>query len=150
MSDTYDQLIQSKVIPIKTHGFEPDAFKAPLFDFQQIAVRFALRQGRAALFEECGLGKTIQQLEWARHVEDRTCKPVIILAPLAVAAQTIAEGKHFGIEVKHARELEDIGSRGIYITNYDRVDKFEGVFSELGGVVLDESSILKNLSLIHI
>lgn len=146
MSDTYDQLIQSKVIPIKTHGFEPDAFKAPLFDFQQIAVRFALRQGRAALFEECGLGKTIQQLEWARQVEDRTCKPVIILAPLAVAAQTIAEGKHFGIEVKHARELEDIGSRGIYITNYDRVDKFEGVFSELGGVVLDESSILKNFT----
>ncbi len=146
MKDTYDKLIESKVIPVKSHGFEPDAFHAPLFDFQQIAVRFALRQGRAALFEECGLGKTIQQLEWARQVEDRTCKPVIILAPLAVAAQTIAEGKHFGIEVKHARELEDVSSRGIYITNYDRVDKFEGVFSELGGVVLDESSILKNFT----
>ena len=143
MSD-YDTLIQSKVVTVQRHGFEPEAFKAPLFDFQQIAVRFALRQGRAALFQECGMGKTIQQLEWALQVERHTCKAVLILAPLAVAAQTVAEGANFGIEVKQAREIEDIGSRGIYVTNYDRIDKLEDVFAELGGVVLDESSILKN------
>lgn len=142
----YDALIIAKIIEVKRHGFEPVEFVAPLMDFQRIAVNFALRQGRAALFEECGLGKTLQQLEWSRQVEIHTGKPILILAPLAVAAQTVAEGKRFGIAVTHVREPEEIKARGIYVTNYDRLDKFEGVFADIGGVVLDESSILKNFN----
>lgn len=115
-----------------------------LFDFQRYCVNRALKVGRFALFEDCGLGKTLQQLEWAKHVSDHTNKPVLILAPLGVVSQTIQEGIKFGYNVSEIGiTVFDIGlPAGIYITNYENL---ENIDTELfGGVVLDESSILKN------
>lgn len=109
-----------------------------LFPFQKFCVQRALEAGRYAFFHDCGLGKTIQQLVWADEVSRYTGKPVLILAPLAVKGQTIAEGKKFNIEVSL------YGSGNIQISNYDQLDNIDtSIFS---GVVLDESSILKNFN----
>lgn len=114
---------------------------AGLFPFQRDLVSWALRRGRCAIFADTGLGKSRMQLEWARHVAAHTGQRVLILAPLAVAAQTVAEGASIGVPVALCREAEDMRP-GVNITNYDRVHKFspEG----LGGLVLDESSIIKH------
>ena len=97
--------------------------------------------GKFALFEDCGLGKTIQQLEWADKVSKHTQGTVLILAPLAVISQTIEEAKKFGYSI---REYEDDCEKGIYITNYDNLENIDA--SLFSGVVLDESSILKNFA----
>ncbi len=142
---TYDDFLASKAIVAEPCGFdvEESALNPALFPFQQHAVRWALRRGRAALFEECGLGKTLQQLEWARHVAERTRQPVLILAPLAVAGQTVREGKRFGIDVRYARTPDEFGDGWIAITNYERLPRWLGDVGRFAGVVLDESSILK-------
>jgi hypothetical protein len=109
-----------------------------LFDFQSDIVAWALRKGRAAIFADCGLGKTLMQLEWAVHIPGR----VLILAPLAVAQQTIREGDKFGIKVHYARRHKDTHTdTHITITNYEMLDHFDP--SQFSGIVLDESSILK-------
>lgn len=107
-----------------------------LFPFQRDLVSWALRRGRAAIFADTGLGKTRMQLEWARHIGD-----VLVLAPLAVAAQTAREGATIGVGVTACREASDVRP-GINITNYDRLHKFDP--SRFRGVVLDESSIIKH------
>lgn len=115
-----------------------------LFDFQKYCVKRALQAGKFALFEDCGLGKTIQQLEWAKQVCTKTNKPVLILAPLGVVPQTIKEGDKFGYKVNEVSLTvfdQDL-AEGIYITNYDNLDNIDTYL--FGGVVLDESSILKN------
>jgi DNA modification methylase len=107
-------------------------------------VKRALAAGKFALFEDCGLGKTIQQLEWSQKVCERIDKPVLILAPLAVISQTIKEGVKFGYLVTELAETnfgEDLDT-GIYITNYDNMEHIDAY--HFGGIVLDESSILKN------
>lgn len=139
----YDELINAKLRTVKSCGFEPMEIHAPLFEWQKIVVRWAIKQGRAALFEECGLGKTLQQIEWARQVSIHTSGPVLILCPLAVAEQTVNEGKKFGIEINHVRQPEDV-KMGVNITNYERLHLFDEV--EFAGVVLDESSILKSFN----
>lgn len=144
----YEQFIKGKTVSAKSHGFEPAlALNPSLFEWQGMVVRWAIRQGRCALFEDCGLGKTLQQLEWARHVEDYTLAPVLILCPLAVASQTIAEAKRFGLpEVIQVKSADEIGERGIYICNYDKLDKIEPAIPRISGVVLDESSVLKSFT----
>lgn len=113
-----------------------------LFDFQRHIVKTALRKGRYAIFADCGLGKTLMQLEWAHHVTKHTNKPVLILAPLAVSGQTINEGKKFGINIeKWTNDYVD-GFSGIFITNYEQLENID--CSCFSGIVLDESSILKN------
>jgi len=112
------------------------AFNSKLFSFQQKVVRWALRRGRAAIFADCGLGKSFMQLEWARHLPGE----VLILTPLAVAQQTVEEGRRFGIPCAYATTAQQITER-ITITNYERLENFEA--SRFCGVVLDESSILK-------
>ena len=112
-----------------------------LFPHQRDAVAFLLGLGRGAAFLDTGLGKTLVELEWARVVAVHTGKPVLVLAPLAVAQQTKREGARFGIQVTHAREAADIGP-GINVINYERLDRLDT--SIFGGVVLDESSILKS------
>lgn len=107
-----------------------------LFPFQHDIVRWALRRGRAAIFADCGLGKTLMQLEWAKHLPGRT----LILTPLAVAQQTVREGEKFGIPVVYARDGADSGAK-ITVTNYEMLEHFDP--TEYVGVVLDESSILK-------
>lgn len=109
-----------------------------LFDFQKFIVKRALKAGKYAIFADCGLGKTLMQLEWANQVYNHTKKPVLILAPLAVSGQTIKEGKKFGIEISK------YGSGNIQITNYEQLENIDcNLFS---GIVLDESSILKNFT----
>jgi DNA modification methylase len=139
----YDDFIKSKVKRVLPQGFNPKPIHAPLFDWQKHVVEWAIRQGRAALFEDCGLGKTLQQLEWARQVAEHTGGAVIILTPLAVAAQTLAEAHKFGIDARIVKQPEQVAP-GINITNYEKLDLFDDC--EFAGVVLDESSILKNFS----
>lgn len=143
--ETYEQFIAGKEQLTEDYGFDVslDALPEVLFDFQRDIVRWALAKGRASIFADCGLGKTLMQLAWADQVYKRTDNPVLILAPLAVAAQTAAEGKRFGIDAVVVEHSEDVIS-GINITNYDKLDRFDtSVFT---GVVLDESSILKSFT----
>lgn len=107
-----------------------------LFPFQRDIVVWALRKGRAAIFADTGLGKTLMQLEWARLTGQRT----LIIAPLAVAQQTIREAQKVGLNVTYARDMASVEG-GLTITNYEMADRFDP--SEFGAVVLDESSILK-------
>jgi len=139
----YDKFIAAKERKHIACGFEPMEIKAPLFEWQKHVVQWAVRQGRAALFEDCGLGKTLQQLEWARQVHEYTNLPILVLTPLSVASQTIEEAAKFGIMATHAKDAPDI-SNGINVTNYEKLEHFQDV--EFGGVVLDESSILKNFT----
>jgi len=136
---TYAEFLEAKSQGHGDAGFESEP-AAILYPFQRDIVSFATRKGRAAIFADCGLGKTPMQLEWARQVHERTGKGVLILAPLAVAAQTVREGAKFGIEATRAREYADIGP--ITVTNYERLGRF--VEHDWAGVVLDESSILKS------
>jgi DNA modification methylase/superfamily II DNA or RNA helicase len=139
---SYAALIEKKRIRQEPTGFDipPSDLNAMLFDWQKRVVGWALKRGRAAIFADCGLGKTPMQLEWAHRVHLHTGRPVLVLAPLAVAAQTQREGVKFGIDVTVCRESSDIRP-GVNVTNYERLDKFTA--SDFGGLVLDESSILK-------
>lgn len=141
---SYDELIAKKVKRPLAHGFEPLPMNSNLFDWQKLIVEWAVRQGRCALFEDCGLGKTLQQLEWARQVCQHTGGSVLILTPLAVSDQTQRESCKFGIQSCLASCDEDITSPGIWITNYEKLDKFD--CGQFAGVVLDESSILKSFT----
>lgn len=141
----YDQFVAAKMRRPMPHGFEPAEITAPLFDWQKHIVEWAVRQGRAALFEDCGLGKTLQQLEWARQVVNQTKRPVLILTPLAVAHQTEREAARFGYSACVCRDWSDRpAGKNIVITNYERLEHFDP--KAFGGVVLDESSILKNFT----
>lgn len=141
--EKYNEFLETKKTQKIVSGFQvEDADLNPiLFDFQKYCVKRALEVGKFALFEDCGLGKTIQQLEWADKVSKHTQGAVLILAPLAVISQTIEEAKKFGYSV---REYDEDCERGIYITNYDNLENIDA--SLFRGVVLDESSILKNFA----
>lgn len=143
MISDYDAFIAGKATRSEVLGFHPSFLPDCLYPFQRAVVEWAVHLGRACLFEDCGLGKTLQQLVWARNVRDHSGKPVLILCPLAVAQQTVKEGERFGIHVNHAHQPEDIID-GINITNYERIELFEESVSKFSGVVLDESSILKS------
>lgn len=134
----YATFIESKRPTVTPTGLATvPALHPKLFPFQRDIVAWALRLGRAAIFAECGLGKTFMQLEWARHVPGR----VLVVAPLAVSAQTVEEGLAFGVAVNYARSQSEVAP-GITITNYEMIEEFDA--SKFTGVVLDESSILKN------
>jgi DNA modification methylase len=137
----YQDFLAAKAPVTQPAGFEPGPVHPALYPWQADVVRWALRLGRAAIFADCGLGKTFMQLEWARQVAEHTSRPVLILAPLAVSGQTVREGAKLGIEVKYCRTSADVGAEPIAITNYERLEAFDA--SVFSGVVLDESSILK-------
>jgi len=138
----YDKFLNRKVMDSTKDGFDTKGELNPmLFDWQKDVTRWAIKIGKAALFEACGLGKTPQQLEWAKHIHEHTNKNILILAPLAVSLQTKKEGVKFGIDVNICRSQKDV-KPGINITNYEMVDKFDA--SKFVGIVLDESSILKS------
>lgn len=137
----YEDFLKEKDIVDRRTGFEPTDINPMLYDFQAVITRWACRRGRAAIFADCGLGKTPMQLEWANQVYKHTGKPVLILAPLAVSKQTKREGEKFGVNVQICESQIDI-INGINITNYEKLHKFDpGSFA---GIVLDESSILKS------
>jgi DNA modification methylase len=141
----YKEFLKSKVQRVTEAGFTVDEsmLNKNLFDFQRYIVAKALKMGKYAVFADCGLGKTLMQLEWAHHVSKHTGKPVLILCPLAVAGQTIKEGEKFGIKVQRFVVNETVKLQStIYITNYDQLDNVNpDLFS---GIVLDESGIIKN------
>ena len=138
----YECFLREKEVRAEDAGFEAKELNDHLFDYERDVVMWALRKGKAALFEDCGLGKTIQQLAWAEKVREHTGKSVLIVAPLSVAHQTVKEAEKFGIRARYAADGEVCREVGIYTTNYERIEKFDaGAFS---GVVLDESSILKD------
>ena len=138
----YNEFLKSKETSHIDSGFEIEESELNnnLFDFQKYIVKKALKKGRYAIFAECGLGKTLMQLEWADKVFRHTSKPVLILAPLAVVGQTIQESKKFGIDA------DQIGNPDwdcmIWVSNYEQLENIDS--SKYGGVVLDESSILKS------
>lgn len=138
----YEEFLQNKTVSDAPTGVQtPPQLNGLLFDFQRDIVRWALRRGRAAIFADCGMGKTAMQLEWANRVSEYTGGNVLILAPLAVSSQTVRECAKFGIDVKYCRSQEQVSS-GITITNYEMLGKFNA--DHFAGVVLDESSILKS------
>jgi superfamily II DNA or RNA helicase len=143
----YKAFLAEKHATVPQVGFDvaPGDISPALFKFQRDLVRWALQLGRAALFANVGLGKTLMQLEWAKHVAAHTNVPVLIVAPLAVAPQTVREGEKFGIKVIQVQNASECRVEGdIFITNYDRIDSFDP--KQFSGVVLDESSILKHYS----
>jgi DNA modification methylase len=137
----YDAFIQKKRRAEVATGHAPGALNEYLKPFQHAIVSWAVRRGRAAVFADTGLGKTIMQLSWADEVQSHTGGKILILAPLAVSEQTIEEGAKFGIEVQRVPHGHDIPGPGVWITNYERMDSID--YTELHGLVLDESSILK-------
>ncbi len=144
----YQSFLDGKQRIPEDAGFPPGPLNDQLFDWQAAIVDWAVRRGRAAVWCDCGLGKTPMQLEWARHVAGNE-GTVLILAPLAVSRQTIREGEKFGIPVSLANHPSDVDGPGLYVTNYEKLisaswESFD--FSVLRGVVLDESSILKSFT----
>ena len=137
--DRYQLFLSGKAQLAPTVGVDvPETALHPgLFPWQRAVTRWALRKGRAAIFANTGLGKTLMQLVWAQHAARRT----LILAPLAVARQTVREGEKWGIPVTYARSQADAPATGITITNYEMADHFDA--AAFGAVVLDESSLLK-------
>lgn len=143
----YESFISSKQRPNQSIGFEiaESDLNPNLFDWQRRVVAWAIQQGRAALFEGCGLGKTLQQLAWADAIVKRTGKPVLLLCPIGVKAQTIREAAKFKIDtpVTEAADIQP-GERRIGIINYERLHHIDA--TNFVGVVLDESSVLKNFT----
>lgn len=127
----YEKFLATKVKTRTDGGFIADTLNANLFPFQEFIVKRALKAGKYAIFADCGLGKTLMQLSWAEAVAKHTCGRVLILAPLAVRGQTIAEGERFKIDMS-----------GIDVQNYEQIDNID--CDGYAGIVLDESSILKN------
>lgn len=137
----YNTFLDRKTHTSLDHGFEPIWMPDSLFNFQVALTTWAIQKGRAAIFADCGLGKTPMQLIWAENVLRKTNKHILILTPLAVAAQTVKEGEKFGVDVEHRRTGIKQGD-GVIVTNYERLHYFNS--NDFGGVVCDESSILKN------
>lgn len=138
----YDLFLEKKRKSITDSGFhiEQSELSPLLFPFQKFIVQTALRKGRFAVFADCGLGKTFMQLEWAFQVSKYTDTPVLILAPLAVVNQTIQEAKHFNMPLLFEYATGQINL--IYISNYEQLPNID--CSRFSGIVLDESSIIKN------
>lgn len=139
----YEEFILTKGVRAEPTGFhvELEELGDAMFDFQRVIVQWALQRGRAAIFADTGLGKTIMQTTWAEQVFQRTGHNVLILAPLCVAQQTVEEAAKFGIDIHYCRQQSQVKS-GITITNYEMLEKFDA--STFGAIVLDESSILKS------
>lgn len=139
----YTDFLRTKRIKAPEVGFEIDVERLhpSLFAFQCDIVKWAIKRGRAAIFADTGLGKTPMQLEWARHIHAHTGRDVLILAPLAVGFQTVREADKFGIGATLCRDASDLRP-GINVTNYERLHHYNA--EVFGGLVLDESSILKS------
>lgn len=139
---SYEQLLERKRHSYSDAGFDPVFMPEGAFEFQRHLITWAVKKGRAALFEDCGLGKSLQELTFAQNVVMRTNKPVLLLTPLAVAGQMVAEGEKFGIEAVRCNDGCLHGGARVVVTNYERLHLFNA--SDFSGMVCDESSILKN------
>lgn len=136
----YEEFLNQKSHLPGEHGFEPLFLPDSLFQFQSDLVSWAVRKGRAAIFADCGLGKTVMALSWCRNVIQKTGGKTLIITPIAVGHQFVSEGEKFGIGCCISRDGNPCGE--ITVTNYERLHKFNP--SDYVGAVCDESSILKN------
>lgn len=143
MNQAYQDFLARKAPRAQSSGFEPKQLPEHLFDFQKECVAFCLRQGRAGLYLDTGLGKTRCQLEWAAQSAERSNGKALLLTPLAVAKQIEREARALGYEARVIRDQSE-AKDGINICNYDRLEKLD--VQEFGAVSLDESSILKNFT----
>lgn len=141
----YKRFIKGKVRETKAFGFTATDLNKSMFPWQRRVVEWALRRGRAAIFADCGLGKTLMQLEWANQVHQHTGGNVLLHCPIGVREQTLREAGKFGIgcDVHIADKQSDVRS-GVALVNYEKIHKFDT--TQFVGVVLDESSILKNFT----
>lgn len=139
---SYEAFVSRKLSRVPPTGISGDfTLPSSMFGHQSALTRWALRRGRAAIFADTGLGKTIMELAWGAEVARYTARPTIILTPVAVAAQTVAEGARIGIPVTLCRDGNDVRP-GVNVTNYERLHRFD--CSVFGGVAPDESSIIKH------
>jgi hypothetical protein len=136
----YSEFIASKNQAGADSGFDPLWLHPVMFDFQSAMAEYAIKKGRAALLEDCGMGKTLQFLVWAQNVVMKTNKNVLVVSPLAVTLQILREAEKFGIEVK--RSIDGKTPCKITVTNYERLHFFD--WKDFGGVVCDESSRIKS------
>lgn len=143
MMNNYQTFVQSKKLKFEPAGHKCMTELLKPFDFQKDIIRWAVTMGKACVFADTGLGKTNIQLHWAKDVARETKKPVLGLAPLAVARQTSKEAEKFEIPCKYVRSMDECTSE-INYTNYEMLNHFD--LSKFGGIVLDESSILKGMN----
>lgn len=138
---SYAAFLSSKSFVTKPAGFKVESLNPHLFAFQRDITRWGLAKGKAAIFADCGTGKSLMELDWAHHVSEHTNKPVIEFAPLGVSRQTVStEAPKFGFTAARVREQSEV-QPGINVTNYEQMKNFDP--REFGGIVIDESSILK-------
>lgn len=138
----YKEFIDNKSQWRHECGFAPSELPSFLFDFQAYLVEWALKKGRAAIFADCGMGKSAMELAWASEIIKRENKPALLLTPIAVGAQMVNEAAKFGIEAVRSRDGKCDGSAKIWITNYEQLHKFDP--QQFVAVVCDESSGIKN------
>lgn len=138
---TYEDFLKTKAITVESCGFECEERNPKLFDWQNDVVRWALRKGKAAVFSDCGTGKSRILLQWAQKVHEHTGEPMLLLAPLAVTQQTKREGVLCGIDVNVVRDQSQCVN-GLNITNYEMLEHFDP--SGFAGVVCDESGCIKH------
>jgi len=138
----YTKFLELKAQSGSMSGFDPVWIPDFLHPFQGNLTDWSIRKGRSAIFADCGLGKTPMQLVWAENVLRKTNKPVLVITPLGVAAQTIREGEKFGVECKRSKDGRH--GNGIVLTNYERLHYFDP--SDFSGAVCDESSAIKNFA----
>jgi len=137
----YEEFVKSKKHLLGSFGFEPNYIPDMAFDFQKEIITRAVNKGRIAVFADTGLGKTLIQLALAQNVVNHTKAKVLILTPLAVAFQFILEAEKMGItDIEYSKDGNH--TKSIVICNYERLHYFNS--EDFKGVVLDESSILKN------
>ena len=138
---TYEEFLKTKAITVEACGFDCADRNPKLFDWQNDVVRWALRKGKAAVFSDCGTGKSRILLQWAQKVHEHTGGPMLLLAPLAVTQQTKREGVLCGIDVNVVRDQSQCVN-GLNITNYEMLEHFDP--SWFAGVVCDESGCIKH------
>lgn len=136
----YARFLEEKAQLDDDGGFEPVALPDHLFDYQKLLVEWAVRKGRGAIFADCGMGKTPMELAWAENVYRHTGKPVLLLTPLAVGFQIVAEAEKFGHDAALSRD--GMITSPIVVTNYEQLGRFD--WRDFGGVVCDESSAIKS------
>lgn len=142
MIDDYNKFLDTKQHSVNKLGFKPLWIPDFLYDFQKSLCDWSIRKGRAAIFADCGLGKTPIQLVWAENIVRKTNKPVLIITPLAVSSQTVREGEKFNIECE--RSILGKYNKKIIVTNYEKLHYFNS--NDFSGVVCDESSCIKNFA----
>lgn len=140
----YAELLASRAAVAPMRGLDsiPDLHPG-MFHYQRDVAEFLLACGRGAAFLDTGLGKSLVSLEWGRVVAEHTGKPVLMLAPLAVAPQHVREASKFDLEARIVRDQSEV-QPGVNVTNYAKVDHFDP--AAFGGIILDESSIIKNFT----